>query len=298
MRWALLPVVLFAANGAAQEGKTTLQYRLTKGLVLNYQMSQDMETRITVSGRTNVVRLKQKMDVTWKINDVDAKGHAKVSYWFKRIRFDLDTFNKKFSYDTDSKEKIKGTVGALMAKLFKAMTEAEIRFTMAPDGKITEVQVPENFLRTLKEIGGPGKGIGGNFLSEEGIKKMISQGGMSFPSQPIARGDSWSNSISQKLPFAEMKTVNTYVFEGVGNKSGKRLAKITVSPEMQLTPDPNSPITMKLEKQDSKGEAYFDVARGRLVSFNNLQTMQVTAMSGGENLLMEVKTTVGLQLQQ
>ena len=123
--------------------------------------------------------MRQEMNMTWDVQGVDEKTRrSRHRQKFDRVKMKMTTPVGGFEYDSKSETAPTG-LGAMIAPMYKAMTQGEFEITMTARGEVKDVKIPEEVLAALKNS--PGAAAMGDIASAEGFKKMISQGALVLP---------------------------------------------------------------------------------------------------------------------
>jgi hypothetical protein len=291
----LLTVLLAAGAADRAAAQTTLRYKFKKGEKLNYVLEQKAGMSMNFMGQDIQIDFGSTMDMSWDVKDVDADGKAKMVQKFDRIRFTMDGGpTGKIEYDSKDGKEPEGLAGKMMAPMFKALAGAEVSLTLDPQGKATDVKVPEKVIKALKNV--PGGGGLGEMFSEDGLKHMFDQVGLVVPKEAISKGKSWNQSAETKTPAGKMKIEVVNTLEEPVKRDGKDLEHVAMKPKISMDPDPDAPIKIALKSQDAKGSAYFDVTAGRLVETNTTQNLEMNVSVAGQEITQKMKTTASLKL--
>jgi hypothetical protein len=290
--WLVLAVVV--ANSTAQ-AQTTLRYKFKEGEKLGYVMEQKMDMQMNVQGNNVQMNMTQTIDMTWHVKSVSKDGKAKMGQSFDRIRFTMDTPMGKVEFDSKDGKVPEGPLGQAVAPVFQAMAGAELSLTMDPQGKTSDVEVPEKLADAIKNL--PGGGGLGNILSADSLKQMASQSRAALPDGPVTKGKTWVKNVDMKMPFGTMKVENISTYEGSSPRGDTKLEQIAIKPKMTIEPDPNSPVTIKLKEQDGKGTTYFDNNAGRMVETNLKQNMVMALSVMGMDIEQKIEQVVTMKLK-
>jgi hypothetical protein len=242
--------------------------------------------------------MNQQISMSWRVLEVDQAGKARISQKIDSIRMIMEAPPPlgKVQYDSKDGKEPEGPIGKMLGPVFNALAGAEFTVSMDARGEISDVKLPEKLVETLKKTAGAAQGLGDMF-TPEGLKRMVNQGGLVLPKEPVKKGDTWTQTVENKMPFGTMKVANTMVYEGPGGEGGKDVQKIAVKPAVTMEADPNAPVTLKLKSTEGKGAALFDNAAGRLVEMNTQQTMQSQINAGGQEIAQNIRTTTVLKLE-
>jgi hypothetical protein len=289
---AVLALVVVAGVGRAE---APLRYKFKEGEKLKYVMEQNMDMSMTVAGQNIDMKMLQVMDQTWHVKSVDKDGAAKVLQTFDRIRMKMDGGPINLDYDSKTGKDPEGPIGDVVGPIFKGLVGAEFKFTMDARGQISDVVVPEKIAESIRGTALAAAGLD-EFLSQDGMKRMVEQTGLALPEAAPIKGKSWQHKADMKMPFGKMKVDNTYTYEGIETRDGKQLAKISVKPKMEFEPGENAAFTLKLNGQDGEGTIYFDAATGRLEETTLITNMDMVISTGGMDITQKIKQTVTQKL--
>lgn len=284
----LLAVLAFGSVAGAD---TTLRYKFKQGDKLNYVMDQKMGMELP--GGAGKMDMNIAIEMSWNVQSVDKDGKAKIAQKFERIKFTMAGIPGAPALDYDSKDKkqLPEPFGQMMGPMFDAMSSAEFIVTMAPNGEISDVVIPEKLKQAVAKAGAGGALPGMDF-SPDGMKRMMSQSGLVLPKDPVAKGKSWDQKLEMPAPgLGSMVMENKYTYEGPTTKNGKTLEQVGLKPTMTFKGDANAPVKMSLK--DAKGTAYFDNDAGRLVEMTMNQDMVMEA--AGQNMTMKQTVTMKLK---
>ena len=96
--------------------------------------------------------MRQEMNMTWDVQGVDEKsGEAVIRQKFDRVKMKMSTPVGGFEYDSKSEEAPTG-LGAMIAPMYKAMTEGEFEITMTSRGEVKDVKIPEASYHRAQEF--------------------------------------------------------------------------------------------------------------------------------------------------
>jgi hypothetical protein len=291
-------LVLLSAAGvcaaAPAPEQTTLRYRFKEGEKLHYVLEQNMTMDMNVAGQDVKMEMKQLLEMTWHVTGVDKDGKARMTQTITRLRFNMDGPTGTFEYDSKAGKEPNDPVGEQVAPFLKALVGADMTLTMDSRGRIGDVKLSDKFKEAIKNM--PGAAAGNDFASEEGLKRLTSQGGLTLPAGAAAKGDSWSSKLESKTPAGNMVVDTKFTYEGPETRDGKKLDRVALRPTATLEPDPNAAFALKIKSQDAKGTARFDNAAGRLVETGVTQVMEMEVDAGGQTVLQTVKSTTTMKL--
>jgi len=232
--------------------------------------------------------MRQEMNMTWDVQGVDDKtGEAVIKQKFDRIKMKMNSPIGAFDYDSKSEEAPTG-LGAIIAPMYKAMTDGEFEITMTSRGEVKDVKIPEGVLAALKNS--PAAGQIGDIASSDGFKKMISQGALVLPQDPPKKGDSWKTKVEMKNPAVGVQTIETtYTYEGTKDVKGTVFALIKPVLKMEFGPaGEGQKAAMSIKDQTSTGEVLFNAAAGRLNSTTLNQKVTIEANAAGQAIQQKI----------
>jgi hypothetical protein len=293
----LLPLAALGADTATTFAQTTLRYQFKAGNRIPYVLEQKIKMTINAQGNEVQMNIAQNVEITWNIASVDSDGKAKMTQKIGRIRFSMDGLpTGKIEFDSKDGKEPEGPVGKILAPLLKSMAGAEISLTMDPQGRSSDVKVPKELVDAVKNS--PAAAQLGEMFSEEGFKRLAGQGGLVLSAEPVNKGSSWDQKIEMKLPVGKMTVDNKLTYEGPVERDGKTVQKVALHPVLTLEGGPNAPATIKLKDQNSKGNAFFDNAAGRLLETDLTQNMDMEVNAGGQTVTQKMEQTVTLKLAE
>ncbi|MCI0378612.1 MAG: DUF6263 family protein [Gemmataceae bacterium] len=287
---ALAAVALVVCAGQIN-AQTTLRFKFKEGDKLQYQLEQKMKMAMNVAGKEFGIDMTQHMDMGWIVGKVE-DGVAQITIKFGKAKMAMDGPTGKVEVDSTSTEEPNDLIGKTLHQVVKTIGGLEFDCKMDATGEVKDAKIPAKALEALKNL--PGGDQMGDLFSEEGLKKMI-QGGMILPKEAVAKGKTWNQKVSMKMPFGKMTGDIEFTYEGPIEKGGKHLEKIAMKPQVRIDADPASPI--KLKSQEGKGVALFDNEAGRLLEMTSDQVMEMSIEANGMNLNQRItqKTIVRLK---
>src|SRR5437868_2952817 len=125
------------------------------------------------------------------------------------------------------------------------------------------------------------------------MKKLVEQSALVLPEGQISKGKSWNSKNEIKMAqLGKVLTDTKYTYEGQEKRGGKTLEKISGAVKQSIEVDKNSPVTMTVKSQDSKGTVYFDNNTGRLVETTMTQEVNMEIAGDGQTGTQSIKQTV------
>jgi hypothetical protein len=250
-----------------------LRWKFEVGEKLNYNMVQDMNVGM---GDQIMAKMHQEMDMIWDVQGVDqATGEAVINQKFDRLRMQVTSPQGNLDFDSKSDKPATG-LEALIAPLYKAITQSEFELTMTSRGEIKDAKIPADVLTALKSS--PGAAALGEYATEEGFKKMISKSAFVLPKDVPKKGDVTKTSVTMDNQAGDKQIVETsYTYDGTKDIDGTSFA--VFKPQLTMSyADKDRTGKPSIAEQNSDGEVLFNVPKGRLKSMKLEQ--HVTINSG------------------
>jgi hypothetical protein len=289
--WFVVFVVMsglvVATSAQAEEA---LRWKFKVGEKLDYDMVQQMSMEMSGAPfpKPLTTEMRQEMNMSWDVQGVDDKtGEAVIKQKFDRVKMKMNSPIGAFDYDSKSEEAPTG-LGAIIAPMYKAMTEGEFEITMTSRGEVKDVKIPEGVITALKNS--PNAGQMGDIASSDGFKKMISQGALVLPQDPPKKGDTWKTKVEMKNPAVGVQTIETtYQYEGMKDVKGTQFAVIKPTLKMSFgAAGEGQKPAMSIKEQSSDGEVLFNVAAGRLHSTTLNQKVTIEANTAGQAIEQKI----------
>jgi hypothetical protein len=272
-----------------------LRWKFKEGEKLDYTMVQDMTigTQGGPAGGQNVT-MRQEMDMTWDVVGVNEEGDAIIKQKFEQIKMKMTLPPPLggFEYDTKSDAAPAGPA-AMLAPMYKKMTESEFELTMSSRGEIKDVKIPDEVLKTLQNS--PGAAQLGEMATPEGFKKMIAQGALVLPENPPQPGEEWSNKVEVNNPMAGKQIIESS-YKYVGPKEVEGVTYAAIEPTLKMTFEGTPQIQMKVSEQESGGEILFNIADGRLHSTKLDQKVTIDVTAFGQTMQQKIDQTIDVKV--
>ncbi len=299
---AMVTVSSLASTTRQLRAEEPLRWKFQVGEKLDYSMVQEMNMSASGGPVGNLnTTMRQEMDMTWDVQGVDEKtGDAVIKQKFDRIKMKMTTPVGAFDYDSKS-DAVPTGIGAMIAPMYKAMTQGEFEITMTSRGEVKDVKVPDEVLTALKSS--PGAAAMGDIATADGFKKMISQGALVLPKDPPKQGESWKTKVEMNNPAVGMQTVETtYRYDGTKDIEGTKFAVIKPELKMEFEKGGAKPggqppqLSMKIADQSSDGEVLFNIEKGRLHSTTLTQKVTIDATVNGQVMQQKIDQKIDVKV--
>ena len=301
LRWpcgilVLAAAAITAASSTARAEKL-LRWKFTPGQTFHYVMSQEQSQKIKAGTMPITMTMTMNMDMRQKVEAVDPQGVASITQTIDRIQMKMTSPQGiGMDYDSASGKPPEG-LAKLVGPVFDSMVKKPFTMKMDPQGKVSDMKLPQGFLESINKVAGAQMG---NMFSEEGLKQMTGSQGMAvLPEKAIAVGHTWSQQTGMDMAMLGKIAVKyTYKYEGIEKRDGKELEKIAHTLEMDISPqkDKPQPFEVKMTDQKMQGTTYFDNEAGRLVENKTGGTMKMTLSVAGQQIEQEIDMSQTLRL--
>ena len=280
----------FAAAGTARGEAPTLRWKFTPGETLHYQMEQKSVTEVKAGGQQGIkTTVTQILDTTWTVQSVDPSGTAEWTQSIDRLRSKIDSSFGTMDFDSKSEKAPEGPIASGVVPVYKALVGAKFRYKMSPRGELSDIQVSEGLVKSLKEAGPTAANSG--MLSEEGLREMIRESSLVLPDQPLDKP--WTRQKKIPMPPIGTQVVDiTYKYDGAENG----VDKIATETKVTLEPDPKSNIDAKIGSQQGTGGFSFDGKAGRVVGSKTAQKIEMVVNVMNSQVTQSNDTTTEMKL--
>ncbi len=296
-RWIACAFVVCAAgfaHAAPNPEDDSLRYKFKEGDKLTYQTEQLLKMEMNFGGEDVTVEVKLTMEMVMHVGKVDKDGKAAMTYTFNRIRMAVDSPGGKTEVDTKNATDPEDAMGKDLAKVLRLLAETEVKPTIDARGRLSNVKLSEKVVKALKEL--PAGGAAGEMFTEEGMAKLIAQGGVILPEKTPTKGASWSNKVETKTGEVTAVANMEYTHQGTTNRGDRKLDKISLKPTTTLEFEENAPIRVAIKSQEGSGTVYFDRKSGRLIETTMTQEFVMEATADGQEIKQKIKSTLSTKL--
>lgn len=191
------------------------------------------------------------------------------------------------SFDSASDPKTDRTNA--LAKMNRKIAGGKFTYLTDTNGNVEKVEGVSNLVRkvTTGLDANTAKLLKAQF-SEEQLKRLglVPEG---IPAQPIAPGDSWTNSFDMPISGATAKFTVQSTFSGYEEKNSKKCAIIKNTGTAQINLG-NTPAAsaMQIENVKLEGEAVYEVEAGRYLSTQVRMAMDIKVTANGQTVTQPV----------
>ena len=233
-RRSILVLFVFFNCCTARADEAPLLWKFAAGDEHPYRMIQNMDMIMTPPSGEIKTGVKQQIDMTWRIEAVDEAGAAVVTQRIVRVQMDMEAPGPmEIHYDTAS-EKAPTGFAAMLAPMFKAMSDSPFKWTMSPRGEISNVEIPPGVGEALKKLSGGA--MMGDLTTDKGFKQMMQQQVLILPNPgELQPGHKWSTAAEMENPqFGTISTKMSYTYQGPRTVKGEEFEVFKPQLELQF----------------------------------------------------------------
>jgi hypothetical protein len=276
------------------DAQTTLRLRFEKGKSTSYVVTQSTKVEQSNLGQSIVSSVKQSMQLTMTCDGVEDNGNGRITTRFERARMEVEAPDPIGKFAVDSAEPAPGNPAAAgLAPLVKILGKLEFTSVVTPRGETVDFKIPDETLKTLREIPGAAK-FGGGLFTEEGIKNSLAQSKLLLPQEKVSPKATWNKKIATKLSFGKLTGEVKYVYQG----DEGRFQKIAYEPVLSIEPSDDTRVSVKLESQKGSGVILFDNVLGRVQEMSLRDSMELGIGSAGVNLTQKMDHTMTMKVKE
>jgi hypothetical protein len=282
---------LVIADPSATRADEPLRWKFEVGEKLNYNMVQDMDMAM---GDQVLAKMHQEMDMIWDVQGVDkATGEAVINQKFDRLRMQVTSPQGNLDFDSKSDKPTSG-LAALIAPLYKAITQSEFELTMTSRGEIKDAKIPNDVITALKTS--PGAAALGEYATEEGFKKMISKSAFVLPKDVPKKGETTKTSVAMDNQAGDKQIVETsYTYDGTKDIDGTVFAVFKPKLTMSFA-DGDRAGKPSIAQQSSDGDVLFNIAKGQLRSMKLEQHVTINSTSGNQSVQQKLDQKIDVDV--
>jgi len=264
MLTSLLSLVV-ATSGSSAEVR--LQQVPRENSQSKITLSTTINQTLTLAGMDLVTSAQSEMVMSLKSGKRSADGRLAVESKIDSMLSTQEVQGQTYTFDSTNPDQ-KGTSPLeFLRELHKAAIGQVTTTIYGKDNRVVEVSLNKNIADNLPE---QAKGLVKDLLDPAYLKQTNNQDLDRLPTQAVAKGDTWTR--TQIVGFGAGQTMTfeiQYTYEGVVDRNGKQLDKITsksLSVDFKIE---NSSLPLKLKSSkltpSGKTELYFDRSQAAVV---------------------------------
>jgi hypothetical protein len=288
--WALVgPIGLAGAD-------EPLRWKFKNGETMRFSVERKMTMDTKGMGIERKSTRSDTLDFSWTVLSAAPGGEAEIRHKIERIRLRAEEPPyMPLEFDSASTKDPQPGFEAITKQL-KAEAGAEFIFKMKPTGEITDIKVPEETLKKLRDSA-PAGAPGGE-ISEKALKETLLQSSPpSFPEDVLARGQSWKGRPAREPlpPFAALLVDRTFTYQGPDPQAPNRLL-VGIETAVKLEPIEGADAKATIRKQEGKGSMTVDAQAGRVVSTRQSLKLEIAVAVMGQSLEQSSETSSTMTL--
>ncbi len=283
-RLTVLVALLAGLCGSELPAQEAMRWKFTEGETLRVSFLQTANTETVGAGARRTISIVMGMEMTWRIDKVEADGTATMTQSFDRLTMSMKTGDTA-SVDYDSAAEPTSAPAREIAAAVGPLIGPKFHLTMNSRGEILEVKLSAAAREAVAANSSEGLKM---FFSAEGISRVLRQSVVVMPAQPIMAGAEWQTTSDVHSPLGVLKQISVYTYVGSEDRDSRRLEQIKVDSTLQIDPQA-APTKTKIKSQSQTGKLWFDRDLGRLVESEIMQ--KLTTVRPYRDMIIEVRST-------
>lgn len=283
--WAL---VGWSAVAAADE---PLRWKFQQGETLRFSIERKMTMDTRGMGIERKSNRSDTLDFSWTVLSTGPGGEAEIRHKIERLRMRAEE-PPYMPLDFDSASTKPPQPGfEAITRALKAEAGGEFTFKMKPSGEITDIKVPEETLKRLREAA-PAGGQAPE-ISEKSLKDSLLQSSPpSFPENPLAPGQGWKSRPAREPlpPFAILLVDRNYTYQGADPQS-PNLLLVGIETTVKVEPVEGADVKATIRRQEGKGSMTIDPRAGRVVSTRIALKLEIAVTAGAGQAIEQSSET-------
>jgi hypothetical protein len=297
---ATLAVLLWSGSAGVVQAQV-IQWKFKTGDVLRYALEHKTVVTAKKMGRETKSTRSDTQNLSWTVTNVSSIGEADIIHRIERVRLRIEAPPYvPFEFDSDAPKVDAPEPFDVIAHQTKAMVGVEYAFKIKPNGEISDIVIPAQTIKSLRDAEKPpeGAGAGESTLSEQGIKEMLMQSSPpAFPVGQLESGKTWSSKPAKiPTPLGNVVMDKIFTFQGADSKN-PNLLLVDMETRVALEPLPNSPVTAKIRTHESKGSLTFHADAGRIVRMRGTEKTEMLISAMGQEIDQTTDSTTSMTLQ-
>jgi len=297
---AAVALLVLAGGALAQQDGVQLRYKMKKGEKYAYHKESVLTQVQTIKDMKVETEIKQRIDDTVMLQDVDAKGdlHVQTEATGLTASMSIKLGGKalgELTFDSKDKKKNKNTVpGADPIPLYERLSGAKLTVVLTPLGKINELKGFNELIGDLVKDNPDLAKFGG---SEETAKVNLAEFFPTMQDKAVNAGDKWEVPFEVQLPqIGKAKGKRIFWYQGDGQVGQRKTAKINITTELSIDLKlemGGAVITGTLSVSGSKGTLEFDPQAGLVAALENEITLSgnLNVAAGGMDIPVAMEQT-------
>jgi hypothetical protein len=201
MKQFRLLLLVLVAFGFTSPAPVKLAYTFKQGESFLLSQTTTQQMKQSIMGMDQSMENNSEAEMLFKVLEV-TKENAKLEVSYVRLKTTVKS--PQINTEMDSQ----GTADTRENKLFKGMVNKPFYIWMSRFGKIEKVEGIDTLMSALKDAGIDESATGGlkntleSYMGEQGLKATIQKTLITYPENPLKKGDTWKNVQTMSVPFA------------------------------------------------------------------------------------------------
>lgn len=276
---------------APRDSDGELRWQFKKGQALRMFAEQNLVMSMTVQNQTGKSVTNSINEMTLSIDDVDSEGTAKAVATIDRMTMEVEGNGQRIAFDSSEKDASKTGPEAEIAQMIRPMIGKKMTQDLSPNGKISNVNVPDDMLN-----------FGGNpamagLMNKKNIEEMSTRGSMEFPHPKLEQGYTWQ--MKAEMDMGPMKVATTTDYKYLGVKEGQDGPLHVIEAKISMSfPPAAAGVNVQVTEENSSGTFYFDGVRGRMRSSELLQDITMKIGAGGQSMDQHLQQSMRVSFEE
>ncbi|MCH2124676.1 MAG: DUF6263 family protein [Pirellulaceae bacterium] len=234
----LVAVATSASFAVPSQAEELLRWDFKVGETYEVRFHHTTITQTSVNKVPLDVTINLSMKMTWKIDNIDATGCAKIKQSFDHLSVSMDAPGLKTITFDSAKENQKHAAAQSIANAAMPLIGKSIVVTLTARGEITDVTTDDDDLPLPQTS--VGQGTATNLFSKESVTQILHQSLCIFPAEKVQRGDEWTLTRVVPSPLGKLHLTTTYTYESNDIIDGSPSIRLTTSGDIKVTAATNA----------------------------------------------------------
>ncbi len=199
----------FSPATSAQEPQV-LRWTLKQGEELAVELDQTTYIDTNLDNRKQKIGNEMKLSMSWRVAESN-DDQFRIEQQINRIQLTIKAPGKEgvkiTNVDTESKTPTKGLAEELLAQV-RPLIGAKFIVAMNRRGKILDIEVSDDAMKAVRSA--PASMQIRQALTKEGMTNLFGQTAVTFPEEPLAKGDSWKSSATVQTALGTVAREDTF----------------------------------------------------------------------------------------
>lgn len=263
--WLSAALAILAVPSHAFSQETIIRWRLEPGLRLLSDVTQELEQGVPNS--TAPVTQNLSLQQRWEVLSVDPDRSAQIATTLTQAKLSMNIPGAgNVEMDTSKPAEEESGFAKQIGQMFRPMIDVPCSNRMTPNGRISNVQIPDAALQGFRNIP-----LGASM--ESVLKDSIEKGSPVFPEEPIKPGHIWTQSHKTKIELGTLEANSQYVYVGTTTIDRTKLHQFNIVITMNFTGENAFQAKVSIPEQKVEGVILFDNERGYVYSSEMTQRM-------------------------